>query len=331
MAGRTRLFTESDILALIESLRCPSSLTSAAAATLGICGGASKASLWTKAQRLLTKSSPNRCARSASGRSITRQIGGNRAVATFLKAAVSYYENGGEARFVKPQLDCFKTTQLSQIGQAEVKMYARLLYPGRATSTRQGRDRATHSGNFGGVMPNVVWKLVHLLVVADKNTRIIWAVLRKGSRTMPTSEGPPSKLRDHGEMIPIGRTGEQDPDCYRGWRALPNVEACASGFPFGALTQSGDADRCLQPARRTRSKSAGNREPSVEVAELAIDLHEHLIQTPTPLDSRACVRPTSCGSRRRTSGQNRFHLNRTVSWVMSIPRSISRTSSRPDG
>jgi hypothetical protein len=100
--------------------------------------------LWTKAQRLLTKASPNQCERRASGRSITRKIGGNRAVATFLEAAVSYHENGGEARFVKPLLDYFKTTPLSQIGQAEVKMYARRLYSGRATSTRQGTVSDVH-------------------------------------------------------------------------------------------------------------------------------------------------------------------------------------------
>ena len=56
---------------------------------------------------------------------VNRQIGGNRAVATFLEAAVSYIENGGEARFVKPLVDYFKTTPLSQIGQAEVEACAR--------------------------------------------------------------------------------------------------------------------------------------------------------------------------------------------------------------
>ena len=39
---------------------------------------------------------------------VTRQIGGNRAVATFLEAAVSYIETGGEARYVKPLIDYFK-------------------------------------------------------------------------------------------------------------------------------------------------------------------------------------------------------------------------------
>jgi site-specific recombinase XerD len=66
---------------------------------------------------------------------VTRQIGGNRAVATFLEAAVLYLENGGEARFVKPLVDYFKTTPLSQIGQAEVETCARRLHPGLAPST----------------------------------------------------------------------------------------------------------------------------------------------------------------------------------------------------
>ena len=41
---------------------------------------------------------------------VNRQIGGSRATATFLEAAVSYMENGGEARFVKPLFEHFKTT-----------------------------------------------------------------------------------------------------------------------------------------------------------------------------------------------------------------------------
>src|ERR1700722_347334 len=69
MAGRTRLFTESDILALIESLPCPSSSLSATAQSPGTSAELSEASLWTKAQRLLTKPSPKRSGRSASGKS----------------------------------------------------------------------------------------------------------------------------------------------------------------------------------------------------------------------------------------------------------------------
>jgi len=66
---------------------------------------------------------------------VNRQIGGGRVVATFLEAAVSYMENGGETRFVKPLVDHFKTMLLSQIGQAEVDACARRLYPGRAPTT----------------------------------------------------------------------------------------------------------------------------------------------------------------------------------------------------
>jgi hypothetical protein len=56
---------------------------------------------------------------------VTRQISGNRTVATFLEAAVSYVENGGEGRYVKPLIDYFKTAPLAQIGQAEVETCAR--------------------------------------------------------------------------------------------------------------------------------------------------------------------------------------------------------------
>lgn len=66
---------------------------------------------------------------------VNRQIGGNRAVATFLEAAVSYLENGGEARYVKALIDHFKTTPLSQIGQAEVDACARRLFPRLAPAT----------------------------------------------------------------------------------------------------------------------------------------------------------------------------------------------------
>jgi integrase len=66
---------------------------------------------------------------------VTRQIGRNRAVATFLEAAVSYRENGGERRYVEPLVDHFKTTPLAQIGQAEVEACARRLASGCAPST----------------------------------------------------------------------------------------------------------------------------------------------------------------------------------------------------
>lgn len=69
------------------------------------------------------------------GEIFAREIGGGRAVATFVDAAVSYLENGGEARFVKPLSDHFKNKPLSAIDQAEVEACARKLYPGLAPAS----------------------------------------------------------------------------------------------------------------------------------------------------------------------------------------------------
>jgi integrase len=66
---------------------------------------------------------------------VTRELGGDRAAATFIDAAASYLENGGEGRFVGPLVDYFKATPLKRIGQAELEACARALYPGRAPAT----------------------------------------------------------------------------------------------------------------------------------------------------------------------------------------------------
>lgn len=68
-----------------------------------------------------------------------RKRGGRRAVATFVDAALSYLENGGEARYVKPLADHFGSTLLAEIGQAEAEDCARKLLPeaGPATRNRQ--------------------------------------------------------------------------------------------------------------------------------------------------------------------------------------------------
>jgi hypothetical protein len=58
-----------------------------------------------------------------------------------------------------------------------------------------------------------------------------------------------------------------------------------------------------------------------KIVHLAVDLHEHPIQMPEPLVAFriACTRlpPISTAN----SGPNRVHQNRTVSWLMSMPRS----------
>lgn len=63
------------------------------------------------------------------GEIFSRQIGGGRSVATFLEASVSYMENGGERRFLKPLMQHFGEKLLVEIGQIEVEACARKLYP----------------------------------------------------------------------------------------------------------------------------------------------------------------------------------------------------------
>ena len=121
MAGRTRLFTEADVAALIEALPCPSNSSNATGHPSGISAAPSEASLWTRAQNSDREQAEALRAK-REWEIVNRQIGGNRAVATFLEAAVSYMENGGEARYVEALIDHFKATPLFQIGQAEVTL-----------------------------------------------------------------------------------------------------------------------------------------------------------------------------------------------------------------
>src|SRR5271167_3387313 len=63
-----------------------------------------------------------------------------------------------------------------------------------------------------------------------------------------------------------------------------------------------------------------------EIAELAVDLHKHLVQMPSPLRVAAHLRHPLLSD---LSGEHRTKPvppNRTVSWLMSIPRSASRSS-----
>ena len=67
---------------------------------------------------------------------INGQITGRRSAATFLEAAVSYMEAGGEARFVDPLLKHFGTRSLDDIDTAAIEDAARKLYPGKSPATR---------------------------------------------------------------------------------------------------------------------------------------------------------------------------------------------------
>ena len=64
-----------------------------------------------------------------------------------------------------------------------------------------------------------------------------------------------------------------------------------------------------------------------KIAELAVDLHKHLIQMPAPTeDRRAYVlfRTRLLRISAANIGPNRFHQNRMVSWLISMPRSAAR-------
>lgn len=60
---------------------------------------------------------------------------GRKAVATFLEAAVSYLEAGGEKRYLKPLIEHFGAQPLATIDQAAIDRAAKLLRPNAAPST----------------------------------------------------------------------------------------------------------------------------------------------------------------------------------------------------
>jgi integrase len=62
-------------------------------------------------------------------------IFGRRAVATFLEAAVSYMEAGGERRFLEPVINKIGARPLAKIGQSDIDRLAKTLYPGASAST----------------------------------------------------------------------------------------------------------------------------------------------------------------------------------------------------
>ena len=67
---------------------------------------------------------------------LQRSIHGARATATFLEAAVSYMEAGGERRYLKAVIDHFGTTPLVKIDQAAIDSAAHSLKPGAGNATR---------------------------------------------------------------------------------------------------------------------------------------------------------------------------------------------------
>lgn len=69
------------------------------------------------------------------GALLQRSVHGAKAVASFIEAAVSYMEVGGERRFIGPLIEHFGKTPLAQIDQTAIDRCVRLLYPDAAPST----------------------------------------------------------------------------------------------------------------------------------------------------------------------------------------------------
>jgi integrase len=66
---------------------------------------------------------------------VQASIFGRKATATFLEAAVSYLEAGGEKRFMEPLLQHFGALPLANIDQGAIDRAAKLLYPKGAPGT----------------------------------------------------------------------------------------------------------------------------------------------------------------------------------------------------
>jgi integrase len=66
---------------------------------------------------------------------IDASIFGRKAVATFLEAAVSYMEAGGERRFMAPLIRHFGSSPLVRVDQAAIDRAAKILYPTAAPAT----------------------------------------------------------------------------------------------------------------------------------------------------------------------------------------------------
>jgi integrase len=64
-----------------------------------------------------------------------QSVYGRRATCTFAEAALSYVENGGSQRFLKPVVECFGTTPLARIDQEAIERGARKTYPGKSNAT----------------------------------------------------------------------------------------------------------------------------------------------------------------------------------------------------
>jgi hypothetical protein len=76
--------------------------------------------------------------------------------------------------------------------------------------------------------------------------------------------------------------------------------------------------RSFSAAALSRQHLAFMVDGAPKIAEFAVDLHKHLIQVPAPLRIGARATRLLRISAAKI-GPNRFHQNRTVSWLISMP------------
>lgn len=68
---------------------------------------------------------------------LDQTVFGKKLTATFLEAAVSYMEHGGERRFIGPLIDHFGVVPLASVDQAATDRAAQQLYPKHTNATRK--------------------------------------------------------------------------------------------------------------------------------------------------------------------------------------------------
>ena len=108
---------------------------------------------------------------------LERSVFGAKATVTFLEAAVSFMENGGEARYMPKLLNHFGKTKLNSIGQADIDAAARSLYPNVKLSTRDRQVYAPMSAVLRHGAKRKCYDFIILERPKYNNERVRWISL----------------------------------------------------------------------------------------------------------------------------------------------------------
>ena len=115
-------------------------------------------------------------------RLLNRSVFGERATVTFVEAAKSFIQQGGEARFIGPLQDHFEGWTLNSIGQADIDTAALSIYPDAMPSTR---DRQVYSP-MSAILRHGAKRKWCDFIILDRprydNERIRWLVLSEAER-----------------------------------------------------------------------------------------------------------------------------------------------------